>query len=221
MKSSELSSEVWTKMRPMSDEGKTRGYSGPAELPLLLLAGGYKQSRGDITVDGHRIEIKGDGGRIGEMSKWCRKRAQIEKFINQYNTKAVHPNELQSEFNFTDEVVSQFANKFDYSYLPHTVSTFARQFNSAEMIKSREDAILFIGALQLLEYSCAKQDDWFVLFKHPGKVTVPVGTSFVLNIKGIQTTFDNLVKLYSSLKNCKVGFSPCYDTAGFKIKFIK
>ena len=155
------------------------------------------------------------------MSKWCRKRAQIEKFINQYNTKAVHPNELQSEFNFTDEVVSQFANKFDYSYLPHTVSTFARQFNSAEMIKSREDAILFIGALQLLEYSCAKQDDWFVLFKHPGKVTVPVGTSFVLNIKGIQTTFDNLVKLYSSLKNCKVGFSPCYDTAGFKIKFIK
>ena len=46
------------------------------------------------------IEIKGEGGRIGEYSKWCSSKQLIDKFLNQFNEKANVAPESQTEFNF-------------------------------------------------------------------------------------------------------------------------
>ena len=220
LKNSNLSAEVWTKMRPLSDEGKTRGYSGPAELPLLLFAGGCKADKGDILISNQLIEIKGEGGRIGEYSKWCNSKASMDIFLNQFNENAKSVNEMQSEFIF-DDVTVQFVDNFNSSMLPYEISCIAKQMLMNQLIKNKEDALLFIGCIQLTQYICSRNDDWFVLFKHPGKKTAPFGTSFVINAK--QATFDaNYIKtLMQSCKTANVSFSPCYDSGGYKIKFLK
>lgn len=219
-KNSDLSAEVWTKMRPLSDEGKTRGYSGPAELPLLLFAGGCKADKGDILINKQLIEIKGEGGRIGEYSKWCNSKATMDVFLNQFTENAKNVNEMQTEFKF-DDVTMQFVETFDSSMLPYEISCIAKQMLLQQLIKTKEDALLFIGCIQLAQYLCNRNDDWFVLFKHPGKKTAPFGTSFVLNAK--QAIFDaSYIKtLMQSCKTANVSFSPCYDSGGYKIKFLK
>ena len=219
-RSSDLSAEVWTKMRPMSDEGKTRGYSGPSELPLLLFAGGCKADKGDILINEQLIEIKGEGGRIGEYSKWCNSKAVVDVFLNQFTENAKTINELQTEFRF-DGVASQFIEKFDSSMLPYEISCILRQMLMHQMIKTKEDAVLFIGCIQLAQYLCSRNDDWFILFKHPGKKTAPFGTSFVLNAKQAAVDGDYIKMLMQSCKAASVSFSPCYDSSGYKIKFLK
>ena len=219
-KRSDLAVDVWTKMRPLSDEGKARGYSGPAEMPLLMFAGGYKAEKGDIRVDNQIIEVKGDGGRIGEASDWSTSRANIEKFINQFNTAKEFSESIQYEFDFGD-ISAPFASKFDTSMLPHWLSAFARTLNVKHMLNDRADAILFIGTAQLLEYLSYKKDDWFILFKHPGKTTVPFGTTFTLNSKNIAVNVETFRILFKSLRDNNISFSPCYDSSGYKIKFLK
>ena len=217
---SEYTAEVWTKMRPISDEGKTRGYSGPSELPLLLLTGGYKANKGDILIDNNLIEIKGDGGRIGELSKWINNKAQMDKFINQFAKNKSELNILQTEFDFADnpEIIR---TDYDFSMLPHNVSCIARAAYAEDLIKSREDAVLFLGAAQLLEYIANKNDDWFVLFKHPGKKTAPFGTAYVIRNADVDYDSQSCIQLIKSLRECSVTFSPCYDSGGYKIKFAK
>ena len=219
-KASELTAEVWTKMRPISDEGKTRGYSGPAELPLLLLAGGYKAPKGDIIVNNNLLEIKGDGGRIGEFSKWICDRACIDKFINQFIKDRPVIQEQQIEFSFSTnkELVSYH---YDFSMLPFRVSHMARDAVDKNLLKCKEDAVNFLGAVQLLEYICEKNDDWFILFKHPGKKTAPFGTSFIISKASLDNDAQSCIKLLQHLQECNITFSPCYDSSGYKIKFAK
>lgn len=217
---SDLTADVWTKMRPISDEGKARGYSGPSEMPLLLFAGGYKASKGDILVQNKLIEIKGEGGRIGEASKWSVDREKIEKFINQYNSQEDTLREVQIEFDF-DGINSQFVTKFDYTMLPHSISSIAKQFNMREMLKTKADAVTFIGVAQLIEYIASRTDEWFILFKHPGKPTVPFGTAFIIDNQKIELSYKCMKKMYNSLKANQINFAPCYDNSGYKIKFMK
>lgn len=218
--SSEHTAEVWTKMRPISDEGKTRGYSGPSELPLLLLTGGYKASKGDILINNNLIEIKGDGGRIGEMSKWICNKTMMDKFINQFAKNAVVYNAMQTEFDFANNS-GITRTDYDFSMLPFAVSCIAKVAYEQKLIKCKEDAILFLGAVQLQEYITLKQDDWFVLFKHPGKKTAPFGTAFVVRTADVAADAMSCIKLMQHLRNCHVTFSPCYDSGGYKIKFAK
>jgi hypothetical protein len=220
LKNSDLSAEVWTKMRPLSDEGKTRGYSGPAELPLLLFAGGCKADKGDILINNQLIEIKGEGGRIGEYSKWCNSKTTMDTFFNQFNRDAVSSSAVQIEFAF-DEVVDQFVNNFDSSMLPYEISCIVKQTIAEQLIKTREDALMFIGCIQLTQYMCSRNDDWFVLFKHPGKKTAPFGTSFVINAKQATLDAQYIINLMQCCKSASVSFSPCYDSGGYKIKFLK
>lgn len=219
-KASDLTAEVWTKMRPISDEGKTRGYSGPAELPLLLLAGGYKADKGDIIVDHNRIELKGDGGRIGESSKWIINRANVERFINQFARERCNANALQTEFQF-DEPCNVHEHSYDFSMLPFGISCLARAAYDENLIKCKEDAVHFLGTAQLLEYIHCKKDDWFVLFKHPGKKTAPFGTTFIINNACIAYDALSCIKLFKCMRKCDVTFSACYDSGGYKIKFAK
>lgn len=220
LKNSNLSAEVWTKMRPLSDEGKTRGYSGPAELPLLLFAGGCKADKGDILINNQLIEIKGEGGRIGEYSKWCNSKATMDVFLNQFNENANNVSEMQTEFAF-GEVVEQFVKNFDSSMLPHEISCIAKQTIAQQLIKTKEDALMFIGCVQLTQYMCNRNDDWFILFKHPGKKTAPFGTSFVINAKQASLDAEYIQNLMQHCKAASVSFSPCYDSSGYKIKFLK
>ena len=217
---SDYTAEVWTKMRPISDEGKTRGYSGPSELPLLLLTGGYKACRGDIVVCNNLIEIKGDGGRIGETSKWISNKVKIDKFINQFAKEKNETSELQTEFTF-DSNDSIVRLDYDFSMLPCIISQLARAAYADNLIKCKEDAMFFLGSVQLLEYITYKHNDWFVLFKHPGKKTVPFGTAFVLESANIKYDAQNCLNLCKVLRQCGVTFSPCYDSGGYKIKFTK
>ena len=218
--SSEHTAEVWTKMRPISDEGKTRGYSGPSELPLLLLTGGYKASKGDIIVNNNLIEIKGDGGRIGELSKWINNKAAMDKFTNQFAKDKAELSVLQTEFEFADnpEIVR---SNYDFTMLPYSIGHIAKFVYAENLIKCKEDAVLFLGAVQLLEYIVSKKDDWFVLFKHPGKKTALFGTAFVIRTADLEYDSLSCIKLIKSLRECNVTFSPCYDSGGYKIKFAK
>jgi hypothetical protein len=219
-KSSALTAEVWTKMRPISDEGKTRGYSGPAELPLLLLAGGYKADKGDIIINSNLIEIKGDGGRIGESSKWISNRVDVERFINQFAKDRPTISALQLEFQFTD-ASKIFEMPYDFSMLPYSIACMARAACNENLINCKDDAVHFLGAVQLLEYICSKKDDWFVLLKHPGKKTAPFGTAFIINNACIEYNACSCIKLFKEMQSCDVTFSACYDSGGYKIKFAK
>lgn len=219
-KASALTAEVWTKMRPISDEGKTRGYSGPAELPLLLLAGGYKADKGDIMINNNLIELKGDGGRIGESSKWIGNRANIEKFINQFAKDRPVVSAMQFEFQFA-EISKIYEVPYDFSMLPYSIGCMARAACCENLIKCKEDAMHFLGAAQLLEYICSKKDDWFVLFKHPGKKTAPFGTAFIINNACMEYDAWSCIRLFKELRACDVTFSACYDSSGYKIKFAK
>lgn len=218
---SDLAVDIWTKMRPLSDIGKTRGYSGPAELPLLMFAGGSKAKTGDIVVNGQQIEVKGEGGRIGSASSWCSSKQQFDRFFDQFGKNAQKTSMLQTEFDFSNELASQFADHIDYSVLPHSISVIYRRLVAKQLIKTREDAIILVGVLQLIEYIRSKHDDWFLLFKHPGKNSAPFGTSFIINCKTIKLTARCVKNMFNSIKNAQVSFSPCYDSDGFKIKFVK
>lgn len=220
LKSSELTAEVWTKMRPLSDEGKTRGYSGPSEMPLLLFAGGCKASKGDMLLLNQMIEIKGEGGRIGEYSKWCNSKTTLDKFLNQFNQNQDSASELQTEFVF-ELLNEQCTDHLDFSMLPFQISQIARHCTLKEALKCRNDAIIFVGCIQLIEYMQSRVDDWFVLFKHPGKNTAPFGTAFVLNCKEYTLTSESVLQLFNTCKSASVSFSPCYDNGGYKIKFVK
>lgn len=220
LKNSESTAEVWTKMRPLSDEGKTRGYSGPSEMPLLLFAGGCKASKGDMLLQNQMIEIKGEGGRIGEYSRWCNSKQLIDKFLNQFNEKMPACAESQTEFNFGN-LIEQSLHHLDFSMLPFQISQLARHCVIHNIIKTRADALIFIGSIQLIEYLQSKTDDWFVLFKHPGKNTAPFGTSFILNCKEYDLSNEKVMMLMQHCKTANVSFSPCYDNGGYKIKFTK
>lgn len=220
LKNSISTAEVWTKMKPLSDEGKTRGYSGPSEMPLLLFAGGCKANKGDMLLLDQMIEIKGEGGRIGEYSKWCNSKQLIDKFLNQFNEKANVALESQAEFNFGN-LLERCLDHLDFSMLPFQISQLAKHCVINNVINTRNDALIFIGCIQLIEYMQSKVDDWFVLFKHPGKNTAPFGTSFVLNCKEFDLSNDNVVDLINHCKAASVCFSPCYDNGGYKIKFAK
>jgi len=219
-KNSDLTAEIWTKMRPISDEGKARGYSGPSELPLVLFAGGIKAKRGDIIVCNQKIEIKGEGGRVGDRNLWKITKNNIESFANQYNAHLININPFQTEFLF-DEITTQFANKFDYSMLPYALACIVRKFNLRQAIKTQDDAVFLYGTMQLAYYLANSDDDWFILFKHPGKDTAPFGSSFIIKAKDAKFNFRSVYKLYNALKEHKIGFSPCYDGGGYKIKFLK
>lgn len=220
LKNSEATAEVWTKMRPLSDEGKTRGYSGPSEMPLLLFAGGCKASKGDMLLLDQLIEIKGEGGRIGEYSRWCNSKQLMDKFLNQFNEKGATVAESQTEFNFGN-LIEQCMDHLDFSMMPFQISQLAKHCVRNNVVKTRGDALIFIGCVQLIEYMQSKTDDWFVLFKHPGKNTAPFGTSFIINCKEYKLSSEHVMMLMHHCKAANVSFSPCYDNGGYKIKFTK
>lgn len=218
-RNSSLSADVWTKMRPLSDEGKTRGYSGPAELPLLLFAGGCKADKGDMYVDTKLIEIKGEGGRIGEFSRWCNSKSNIEHIISQFNNNILL-NSHQIEFNFIDPLYKDTSH-YDFSHIPYEISCIVKHLIAKQLISTKADVIDFIGCVQLTQYILNRKDDWFMLFKHPGKKTAPFGTSFIVDVKKVELTDEYVEKLYRSIKVAGVTFSPCYDSGGYKIKFAR
>lgn len=57
--------DVWRLVKPLIDTRKTRGMSGPGELPLLLLTGGDKVDGCDFKLGRYKVEMKVQGGRIG------------------------------------------------------------------------------------------------------------------------------------------------------------
>jgi hypothetical protein len=97
----------------------------------------------------------------------------------------------------------------------------ARAACNENLIKCKDDAVHFVGASQLLEYICSKKDDWFVLFKHPGKKTAPFGTAFIINNAFIDYDACSCIRLFKEMQEQDVTFSACYDSGGYKIKFAK
>ena len=71
------------------------------------------------------IEIKGEGGRIGEHSKWCNSKQLIDKFLNQFNERGVTIAESQTEFNFGN-LVEQSLDHLDFSMMPFQISQLAK-----------------------------------------------------------------------------------------------
>lgn len=219
-KSGELASEVWTKMRPISDEGKTRGYSGPSELPLLLLAGGYKADRGDLIINNEKIELKGDGGRVGEGVNWDMKSTDVEHLIKSLKLHSKSTAPQQSLFNFSEKV-QDTCTACNLKRVPNLLLDTVREYVKQNNDANRQDIINIIGVYQLTMMMLKKNDDWFVLFKHPGKPTAPIGTAFIINAREAIFSAAYILRLHRALHDAHVKFTPCYDSGGYKMKFYK
>lgn len=217
---SKHTSDVWTKMRPVSDIGKTRGYSGPAELPLILLCGGEKAERGDIKIDESIIEVKGEGGRIGTSSSWTTCKREINNFTNPKNTCLPH-SDVQLELDLGCDETSVANTLQSCDQIPLPVRSILNSALSAEIIKTRTDRINALGVIQLMEYVVERQDDWFMLIKHPGKPTAPIGTVFILKCEEVKIDYKSFIDIFNAVKANHIKFAKCFDTGGFKIKFAK
>lgn len=217
---SNLTADVWTRMRPLADIGKMRGYSGPAELPLILFAGGHKASYGDISIGGEVVEVKGDGGRVGDGSNWCSSRKVIESFITQFSNVKQYDCIVQYEFDFGD-ISAPMIKYVDVSTLPPHVVDCIRTGIDQKLINDRQDAIDLIGSIQLHDYLRWRKNKWFILLKHPGKNTVPFGTAFIINAQNVSDSTLGTIDIFKMVKANNISFSPCYDVSGYKIKFLK
>lgn len=221
MCASDRTTEMWVKMRPLCDHGKTRGYSGPAELPLILFCGGSKAKSGDINVLNSNLEIKGDGGRIGSSSAWSGCRKGIESILR-FNSPCVSPIvECQLELDIDTSTNTPETKLIIDGSLPDIIVDIIKVARANNIIRNKNDLIDAVGTIQLIEYMSTQKHDWFVLFKHPGKPTVPFGTSFIIDASHACLSYEYFVKLYSSLRANGIAFSPNYDSGGFKIKFMK
>lgn len=234
---------IWQNLRPVTPR-QTRGYAGPGEVPVILFCGGDKATIGDIEINGRNLELKANGGRIGGYSKWIQDRKTIEGFINSFGgeEKATKrktgsiEQQVRDQMNELEDTVVDSPDtaalkvvgaQGGYATVPTDIIASAKLCIEQGIITNKQQAAMFIGICQLIDYATNQNYDWIAVLKHLNKkpINPKMGTIFTMSRNELVNTTaglyapEKIYKLIQTLTMNKMSFDKVYDKDGYGITF--
>lgn len=234
---------IWQQLRPIIP-GQTRGYAGPAEVPIMLFCGGEKAAVGDIDIKGKNLELKANGGRIGGYSAWIQNQKVVDAFIN--NFQGAQPKQQQKSGSIEQQVRNQMNEIEDtvvdspdtaalravgaqgtFAAVPDDIIASAKLCIQQGIITNKQQAIAFIGICQLIDYATNQNFDWIGVFKHSSaSPKIPkMGTIFLMSRAELASTAtglyapDKIYKIMQTLASNNMSFDRKNDKDGYGISF--
>jgi len=239
----QVMTNIWQLLRPVIP-GQTRGYAGPAEVPIILFCGGKKAAVGDIDINGKQLELKTNRGRIGTYSPWIQNRKVVETFINGFQgeqpsqpmKKTSNEQQVRNQMNeIEDTVVDLIDNEAlravsvqsSFADVPSDIVASAKLCKEQNIITNKQQAGAFIGICQLIEYAANQKFDWLGIIKSnaDGLTKPKMGTMFIVSSAELVSATDGLYapdkiyKIMQILASSNMGFEKNYDNAGYGISF--
>ena len=234
---------IWQLLRPVIP-GQTRGYAGPAEVPIILFCGGEKAAIGDIDINGKQLELKANRGRIGSYSTWIQDKKTIEAFINgfqgdqpkQPKKKGSIEQQVRSQMNEIEDTVVDSPDtaalravgaQGSFASVPGDIVASAKLCIEQGIITNKQQASAFIGICQLIEYAANQNFDWLGIMKTSadGTNNPKMGSMFIMSSAELVNTStglyapDKIYKIMQTMSSNNMGFDKNYDVNGFGIAF--
>lgn len=234
---------IWQNLRPVNP-GQTRGYAGPAEVPVILFCGGSKASVGDIEINSRNLELKANKGRIGSYSKWIQDKKTIEGFLNSFGGEEKAPKtkrgtieqQVRDQMNELEDTVVDSPDtaalkvvgaQGGFAAVPTDIIASAKLCIQQGIITNKQQAIMFIGICQLIDYATNQNYDWVAVIKHSAKklISPKMGTIFTMSRSELADTSaglyapEKIYKFMQILATNKMNFDKMYDKDGYGIIF--
>jgi len=234
---------IWQLLRPVNP-GQTRGYAGPAEVPVALFCGGKKAVVGDIDINGRLLELKANRGRIGTYSPWVQNKKTIDAFVNSFEGK--QPSQPKKKGSIEQQVRNQMNEIEDtvvdstdtaalravgaqssFTDVPVDIVASAKLCVEQGIVTNKQQASAFIGICQLIEYAANQKFDWLGVMKTNAddSSNLKIGTMFILSSAELVNTSaglyapDKIYKIMQIMASNTMGFDKQYDAAGYGISF--
>lgn len=234
---------IWQQLRPITP-GQTRGYAGPAEVPIMLFCGGEKAAVGDIDIKGKNLELKANKGRIGGYSPWVQNYKVLDAFINRFKdteTKQPKPvgsieQQVRNKMNEIEDTVVDSPDtaalravgaQTTFAAVPDDIIASAKLCIEQGIVTNRQQAVAFLGICQLIDYAANQKFDWIAVLKHNSATPkVPkIGTMFIMSRPELVSTTtglyapDKIYKIMQILAANNMSFGRQTDAEGYGISF--